>query len=147
MSSSNNIHQAMPPAPGQPGFHAPASPEMSGQGLKHELVDAQVEALRMYLEKRPAESFAAALDRLIACAGASFRAEEEFMSCLAPNVDPAHRKQHDAVIAQLESLRARAHELDRGRMLALLIVVDRQLTSHIAGADQAPEYATTLAHH
>lgn len=147
MSNSNSIHEVLPPASGQPGFHAQASPQVSGQGLKHELVEAQVEALRMYLEKRPAESFVAALDRLIACAGASFRAEEEFMNCLAPNADPAHRQQHDAVIAQLESLRATAHELDRGRMLALLIVVDRQLTSHIADADQAPESATTLAHH
>ncbi len=43
------------------------------QGLRHELVDAQVETLRMYLEKQPPERFIVALDRLIDCTRASFR--------------------------------------------------------------------------
>lgn len=108
------------------------------QGLRHELVDAQVETLRMYLEKQPPERFIVALDRLIECTRASFRQEEDLMECLTSIADPRHRARHDAVISQLESLRTSARDLDRGRLLAQLIVVDRELTSHLSGAVRAP---------
>jgi len=138
VSSANRILDAVLATPSSSGFHALASAGAKRQGLKHELVDAQVETLRMYLEKRPPEKFVAALDRLIECTRASFREEEELMECLTSVADPRHRARHDAVIAQLESLRACVSVLDRGRLLAQLIVVDRELTSHISGAVQAP---------
>ncbi len=61
------------------------------------------------------------------------------MECLTSIADPRHRARHDAVIAQLESLRTSARDLDRGRLLAQLIVVDRELTSHLSGAVRAPQ--------
>lgn len=106
--------------------------------IRHELVDAQVEVLRMYLEKRSSELFLEALDRLIECTCASFREEEELMACLTGAPDPVHREMHDAVLAQLELLRRCVLDADRGRLLGQLILVDRQLTSHISDALQAP---------
>lgn len=44
--------------------------------LRRELVNAQVEVLRMYLEKQSRERLVEALDRLIECTEASFRNEE-----------------------------------------------------------------------
>ncbi|MCM2288113.1 MAG: hypothetical protein NDI67_03715 [Sulfuritalea sp.] len=106
--------------------------------LRHELVDAQVEVLRMYLEKKSKEHFLDALDRLIACTHASFRQEEQLMACLSSIADPVHREMHNVVLAQLELLRSCVLDADRGRLLAQLILVDRQLTSHISDAVQAP---------
>jgi len=125
-----------PAAVRNPG--APGATHDEWQGLRHDLVDAQVETLRMYLEKQPPARFIVALDRLIECTRASFRQEEDLMECLTSIADPRHRARHDAVIAQLESLRNGASELDRGRLLAQLIVVDRELTSHLSGAVRAP---------
>lgn len=106
--------------------------------LRHELVDAQVEVLRMYLEKKSTAHFLDALDRLIECTRASFRQEEELMQCLTSTRDPAHRDMHSVVLAQLELLRRCALDCDRGRLLAQLILVDRQLTTHISDAALAP---------
>ncbi len=106
--------------------------------LRHELVDAQVEVLRMYLEKKSKEHFLDALDRLIECTHASFRQEEQLMACLSSIPDPVHREMHDVVLAQLELLRSCVLDADRGHLLAQLILVDRQLTSHISDTVQAP---------
>ena len=106
--------------------------------LRHELVDAQVEVLRMYLEKKSKEHFLDALDRLIECTYASFRQEEQLMACLSSVHDPVHQEMHNVVLAQLELLRSCALDADRGRLLAQLILVDRQLTSHISDTVQAP---------
>lgn len=104
--------------------------------IRHELVDAQVEVLRMYLEKQSTERLIESLDRLIACTRASFREEEALMQAFTATPDIAHRNLHDAVLAQLELLRGHALEFDRGRLLAQLILVDRQLNSHISEAAQ-----------
>ena len=138
MSSQSRKHEVPVQASlaANPAAPRPCSDEW--QGLRHDMVDAQVETLRMYIEKQPPERFVVALDRLIECTRASFRQEEELMECLTSMADPRHRARHDAVIAQLESLRNAAHELDRGRLLAQLIVVDRELTSHLSGAVRAP---------
>jgi hemerythrin len=106
--------------------------------IRHELVDAQVEVLRMYLEKRSAELFLEALDRLIDCTCASFEEEEKLMECLTGAPDPVHREMHQTVLAQLELLRRCVLDSDRGHLLGQLILVDRQLTSHISDALQAP---------
>lgn len=106
--------------------------------IRHELVDAQVDVLRMYLEKRSSEHFLEALDRLIDCTCASFAEEEELMECLTGAPDPGHREMHQAVLAQLEMLRRCVLDSDRGHLLGQLILVDRQLTSHISDALQAP---------
>lgn len=124
------------PSAGNSG--APKQGKDEWQGLRHDLVDAQVETLRMYIEKQPPERFVVALDRLIECTRASFRQEEDLMECLTSMADPRHRARHDKVIAQLESLRNGAKELDRGRLLAQLIVVDRELNSHLSSAVRAP---------
>lgn len=137
LSQSRKLEVPVPaPSAAKSGAPNPGGDEW--QGLRHDLVDAQVETLRMYIEKQPPERFVVALDRLIECTRASFRQEEELMECLTSMADPRHRARHDAVIAQLESLRKAAHELDRGRLLAQLIVVDRELTSHLSGAVRAP---------
>lgn len=138
MSSQSAKHEVPVQATsaGNPG--APKQGHDEWQGLRHDLVDAQVETLRMYIEKQPPERFVVALDRLIECTRASFRQEEDLMECLTSMADPRHRARHDKVIVQLESLRNGANVLDRGRLLAQLIVVDRELTSHISGAVRAP---------
>ncbi|MFA4969061.1 MAG: hypothetical protein WC540_05470 [Sulfuritalea sp.] len=117
------------------------SPVSSGRAVldvRHELVDAQVEVLRMYMEKKSKERLVEALDRLIGCTRASFREEEALMECLTSTPDPGHREKHNAVLAQMVLLRDIAIESDRGRLLAQLIHVDRQLTSHLTDAVQAP---------
>ena len=106
--------------------------------IRHELVDAQVEVLRMYLEKQSREHLVEALDRLAECTNASFRSEEALMECLTGHTDPLHCEMHDRVLAQLASLRACAMDFDRGSLLARLILVDRELTSHISAAVAAP---------
>lgn len=106
--------------------------------IRHELVDAQVDVLRMYLEKRSSEHFLEALDRLIDCTCASFAEEEKLMECLTGAPDPDHREMHQNVLAQLEMLRRCVLDSDRGRLLGQLILVDRQLTSHISDTLQAP---------
>lgn len=109
----------------------------AGQSLeimRRQLVDAQVEVLRMYLEKRSRDQLLEALDRLIECTSASFDEEEALMECLAPALDPGHREMHSRVLAQLIVLRNSAMDFDRGRLLAQLILIDRQLTSHLSDA-------------
>jgi hemerythrin len=106
--------------------------------MRHELIDAQVEVLRMYMEKKSAERLLEALDRLVECTRASFREEEELMELFGSAPDTGHRDLHNSVLAQLDSLRRCVMDFDRGRLLAQLILVDRQLTSHISDAMQAP---------
>lgn len=108
----------------------------SVQSMRRRLVDAQVEVLVMYLEKRSTEQLLEALERLIDCTRSSFREEEALMDCLAFAPDPAHRELHGRVLAQLVALRGSAADFDRGRLLAHLIQIDRQLTSHISDAVQ-----------
>lgn len=108
------------------------------QNIRHELIDAQVEVLRMYLEKRSRERLVAALDRLIECTRVSFREEEALMERLTSTLDPRHRERHDEVLAQLELLRHDMEDIDRARLLAQLILVDRQLTSHISDVALVP---------
>lgn len=138
------------------------APDADWQGLRHRLVDAQVETLRMYLEKQPPDRFVGALERLIECTRASFSQEEELILRMAAMPDSKHRARHETVMLQLESLRQGVLdlELDRGRILACLIIVDRELTSHISdvvvpparghkrqGPSLASETAEALTHH
>ena len=102
--------------------------------MRHELVAAQVEVLRMYLEKKSGQVLLESLDRLVECTRASFRQEEELMESLAATPDPGHRDRHHEVLSQMALLRRYVMDFDRGRLLAQLILVDRQLTSHIADA-------------
>lgn len=106
---------------------------------RHELVDAQVQVLRIYLEKQTTDRLVEALDKLIECTEASFRHEEALMQCLTGQTDLRHREAHDRVLAQLASLRDSAMDFDRGRLLAQLILVDRELTSHIWDGLEAPD--------
>lgn len=106
--------------------------------MRHELVEAQVDVLRMYLEKKSSQQLLDALDRLIECTRASFREEEGLMECLSPIPDPAHRNMHNSLLGELELLRSCAMEGDRTRLLAQLIMVDRQLTSHLSDPIRAP---------
>jgi hemerythrin len=94
-------------------------------------VDAQVEVLRMYLEKKPREDLLRALDRLIERSRLTFSEEEALMQGYAPNPDPRHADLHHEVLAQMVLLREYAMDFDRTRVLAQLIVVDRKLTSHL----------------
>jgi hemerythrin len=107
--------------------------------IRHELVNAQVEVLRMYIEKQSCERLVEALDRLVECTRASFRNEEALMEFLTGQTDPLHCEMHERVLAQLGSLRACAKDFDRGSLLARLIMVDRELISHISTALQAPD--------
>ena len=107
--------------------------------LRHELVNAQVEVLRMYMEKQSRERLVEALDRLIECAEASFQSEEALMECLTGHPDPLHCEAHRGVMTQLAALRACALDFDRGRLLAQLILVDRELTSHISDVGEAAD--------
>lgn len=102
--------------------------------VRHELVNAQVEVLRMYLEKQSREHLVEALDKLIECTEASFRNEEALMEFLTGHPDPLHCETHRGVLAKLALLRASAMDFDRGSLLAHLILVDRELTSHISEA-------------
>lgn len=116
---------------------ASALGEAGGKALvemRHELVDAQVEILRMYMEKQPKERLLEALERLIDCTRASFRIEEELMERLTGDSDPRHRDRHREVLGQLSTLREYLKDLDRGSLLAQLIYVDRQLTAHLSVA-------------
>ena len=106
------------------------------EAMRRRLVDAQVEVLRMYLEKRSTAQLLEALERLIDCTRSSFREEEALMDCQAFTPDPAHREMHNRVLTQLIVLRSSAADFDRGRLLAHLIQIDRQLTSHISDAAQ-----------
>lgn len=124
-----------------PGFAFNAD-RFSGKAaneLRHELVNAQVEVLRLYLEKQSRERLVEALDRLIECTEASFRNEEALMECLTGHTDPLHCQAHHGVLEQLASLRSCAMDFDRGRLLAHLILVDRELTSHLWDGIEAPD--------
>lgn len=107
--------------------------------IRHELINAQVEVLRMYLEKQSRERLVEALDKLVECSEASFRSEEALMECLTGRPDPLHCEAHQRVLAQLASLRTSAMDFGRGRLLAHLILVDRALTSHIRDGLEAPD--------
>lgn len=100
--------------------------------MRHKLVGAQVEVLRMYLEKQSRERMLEALERLIECTRLSFAEEEGFMEFFTGKSDPQHRAMHHEVMAQLSVLRRDVLDFDRGRLLAQLILVDRQLTSHLS---------------
>ncbi len=120
-----------PPLPGV----APVSPAVRERdSLRHELVDAQVHVLNMYLDKRSPDDLAAALDRLTQCCRASFEAEEALMARLLSQADPVHRERHQAVLERLDQLRLSILDTDRGRLLANLILIDRELISHTADA-------------
>ena len=77
------------------------------------------------------------------------------MELLASTPDPEHRDMHHEVLAQMELLRRDVvMDFDRGRLLAQLILVDRQLTTHISDVvgvsnsqkfDQFPERETAAA--
>jgi hemerythrin len=108
--------------------------DVQAEGLRHDLVDAQVQVLSIYLDKRPPEHLVTALDRLIKCCRASFREEEALMARLGGQIDPAHRERHQTVMHQLSELRLGALVTDRGRLLASLILIDRELIAHIAEA-------------
>ena len=114
-----------------------ATQDLEGCGLRHELVDAQVQVLCSYLEKRPPAQLVVALDRLINCCRASFREEEELMTRLGGQIDPAHRERHEDLMSQLQQLRMVAMDSDRGRLLAKLILIDRELIAHVADAARA----------
>ncbi|MBK7014166.1 MAG: hypothetical protein IPH39_01015 [Sulfuritalea sp.] len=120
--------------PSLPGV-APVSPAVRERdSLRRELVDAQVHVLNMYLDKRSPDDLAVALDRLIQCCRASFEAEEALMARLRSQADPVHRDRHQAVLERLEQLRLSLLDTDRGRLLANLILIDRELISHAADA-------------
>jgi len=106
---------------------------------RHELVEAQVDVLRTYMEKKSTERLVEALERLIECTRASFREEEALMECLTGTPDTLHREKHNGVLAQMLVLRDYAIGSDRGHLLGQLIHVDRQLTSHLSDAAQAPD--------
>lgn len=108
--------------------------------MRHELVDAQVEVLRMYMEKKSSDRFLEALDRLIECTRASFTEEESLMESFTSTPDTSHRDMHNGVLAQLGLLRRCVMESDRVRLLAQLILVDRQLISHISDAALIPQH-------
>ena len=112
-------------------------PDPMGNGVRHELVDAQVQVLSMYLDKRSPTQLVAGLDRLMQCCRASFREEEALMARLGGQLDPVHRERHGTVMSQLEALRLSALDTDRGRLLASLIQIDRELIAHVADAAQA----------
>lgn len=116
-----------------------ASSGSTVSNMRHELVGAQVEVLRMYMEKQSRQRLLEALDRLIECTQASFREEEALMELFALTPDSAHRDRHNEVLAQMNLLRSNVIDCDRGRLLAQLILVDRQLTSHISDAVRLPE--------
>lgn len=113
-----------------------ASQDLEGYGLRHELVDAQVQVLCSYLEKRSPQQLVAALDRLMNCCRASFREEESLMTRLGGQMDPVHRERHETVMKQLAEMRLTAMDSDRGRLLAKLILIDRELIAHVADAAQ-----------
>lgn len=122
----------------QAGTASVADPHsLAGSGLRHELVDAQVEVLCSYLDKRSPEQLVAALDRLIDCCRASFREEEGLMERLGGQTDPAHRERHETVMDQLQRLRLTALDFDRGHLLGSLILIDRELIAHVADAARA----------
>lgn len=118
---------AVPPTASRPH-------DAQAEGLRHDLVDAQVQVLSIYLDKRPPEHLVTALDRLIDCCRASFHEEEALMARLGGQIDPAHRERHQTVMRQLGELRLEALVTDRGRLLASLILIDRELIAHIAEA-------------
>ena len=139
MSISDSLVDAVAVKSTAIASNSPASSVKKALNGRHELVDAQVEVLRMYLEKKSTERLVEALDRLIECTRASFREEEALMECFSSTPDPRHREMHNGVLAQMALLRDYAIEADRGRLLAQLIHVDRQLTSHLSDAVQAPD--------
>lgn len=100
--------------------------------LRRELVDAQVEVLGTYLDKRPTDVLIVALQRLVGCCRASFREEEALMARLGGQIDPTHRTRHELVLQRLEELCSNAGGVDRGQLLARLIEIDRELIAHVA---------------
>lgn len=111
-----------------------ASMDQSVFHMRHELVNAQVDVLRMFLEKKPRDELLEAVGSLADCAALSFREEEALMTSMGSIADPAHGERHREVLVQIECLRRDVLEFDRGRLLARLIQVDRCLTAHISDA-------------
>jgi hemerythrin len=93
-----------------------------------------VQVLSIYLDKRPPNTSSPHSIALIECCRASFREEEALMTRLGGQIDPAHRERHQTVMRQLSDLRLGAPGSDRGRLLASLILIDRELIAHIADA-------------
>jgi hemerythrin len=139
VSSLKAVVGVSPAKEGGFGFTADRFSGKPVSEIRHELVNAQVEVLRMYIEKQSRERLVESLDRLVECTRASFRSEEALMEFLTGQTDPLHCEKHERVLAQLASLRACAMDFDRGSLLARLIMVDRELTSHISVAAQAPQ--------
>ena len=102
--------------------------------LRHELIEAQVYVLNAYLAKRSPDDILAALERLVTCCQASFEAEESLMARLCGQADSGHRERHQAVLQRLEQLRLSVGDTDRGQLLASLILIDRELITHVADA-------------
>jgi hypothetical protein len=82
--------------------------DVQAEGLRHDLVDAQVQVLSIYLDKRPPEHLVTALDRLIECCRASFREEEALMARLGGQIDRAHRERHQTVMHQPQRVAPRS---------------------------------------
>ena len=139
MLTSKSVVDAAPVKSTAIASKPPGSSAKTVLNVRHELVDAQVEVLRMYLEKKSRERLVEALDRLIECTRASFREEEALMECLTSTPDPVHREKHNGVLTQMALLRDYAMDWDRGHLLAQLIIVDRQLTSHLSDAVESPD--------
>lgn len=101
---------------------------------RRELVDAQVDVLRIYSEKGAPAELVDALDRLILCAQISFQEEEALLGARRATLDDRHGETHQRLLASLSELRAVAPASDRGRLLAQLIQVDRTITAHLQDA-------------
>ena len=101
---------------------------------RRELVDAQVDVLRVYSEKGTPSELVAALERLILCAQISFQEEEALLGAKRKSFDERHGETHQRLLASLSELRTEVPASDRGRLLAQLIQVDRTITAHLQDA-------------
>jgi len=101
---------------------------------RRELVDAQVDVLRIYSEKGTPSELVAALERLILCAQISFQEEEALLGTTRKPLDERHGETHQRLLASLSELRTVVPASDRGRLLAQLIQVDRTITAHLQDA-------------
>lgn len=74
--------------------------------MRHELVNAQVDVLRMFLEKKPRDELLEAVGRLADCAALSFREEEALMASMGSIADPSHGERHAGVPPDVETCTA-----------------------------------------